>query len=113
MSTNALIAYKNEKGNYNINSIHWDGYIEGGVGQTLIEDWKNPLDIQRICKANEIRCLGSSYNESEFFDTWTLENRRNVSFDKLCNISGNYDYTYVYEDNMWRLLKAGTLTKYM
>ena len=36
MSTSALIAYKNEKGNYDVNAINFDGYIEG-VGQILQE----------------------------------------------------------------------------
>lgn len=106
MSTNALIAFKNEVGKYDINAINFDGYIEG-VGKTLQGHWDNPEKVKVLCHANEIRSLGEEMEETEFYGNYlgVLKNRKNLSFEKLCNEAGNFDFTYVYEDDMWQMLR--------
>lgn len=105
MSTNALIAFKNEEGTYDINAINFDGYIEG-VGKILKEHWNDPEKVKEICHANEIRSLGNDKDSTEFYTSFlgVLRKRKHVSFDKLLNEAGNFSYTYVFCDNMWSLL---------
>lgn len=115
MSTNALIAYKRENGNYNVNSIHYDGYINGGVGQSLVENWSSFEDVKALCNGHEIFCLGENLEKTEIYDTWSMNRRKNLTFDELCNAAGNYDYTYIYENGIWRWLAhhEDALTKFL
>ena len=115
MSTNALIAYKNENGKYNVNSIHYDGYIKDGVGQSLAENWTSFENIKSLCNGAEIRCLGETLKDTEVFSDYAMGRRKNLTFDELCNTAGNYDYSYVYEDDMWRWLEhhEDALTKFL
>ena len=105
MSTSALIAYKNEKGNYDVNAINFDGYIEG-VGQILQEYWDDAEMAKNLCHDKEIRSLGPNKEETEFYKSYygILRSRNDLSFEKLCNEAGNFSYTYVYEDDMWQIL---------
>jgi len=105
MSTDALIAYKNENGTYDINCINFDGYIEG-VGRTLQNFWNDTEKAKDICHAKEIRSLGKDNEETEFYNGYldVLKKRKNISFEKLCNEAGNFSYTYVYENDMWQQL---------
>ena len=105
MSTSALIAYKNENGNYDVNAINFDGYIEG-VGKTLQNFWNDAEKAKNICHEKEIRSLGEDMKETEFYTKYlsVLRRRQGLSFEKLCNESGNFSYTYIYEDGMWQQL---------
>ena len=105
MSTSALIAYENEDGTYDVNCINFDGYVEG-VGKTLQNYWNDSEKAKFLCHANEIRSLEATVDETEFYGVSLaiLKKRKNISFDKLCNEAGNFDYTYVYEDDMWQQL---------
>ena len=105
MSTNALIAFKNDQNGYDINAINFDGYIDG-VGKTLQGYWDDLNKVTKLCHSNEIRCLGEDMDETEFYGDHlgVLRKRKNLSFEKLCNEAGNFDFTYVYEDGMWQML---------
>lgn len=105
MSTSALIAYKNENGTYDVNAINFDGYIDG-VGKTLQIYWDNVEMAKKICHENEIRSLGQDKDDTEFYKEYfgVLKRRKGLSFERLCNEAGNFDFTYVYEDDMWQQL---------
>lgn len=103
MSTHALIAYKNEDETYDINCINFDGYIEG-VGKTLQNYWNDNEKAMILCHAKEIRTLEKNKMECYTCYFSLLNKRTHISFDKLRNESGNFDYTYIYENNMWQIL---------
>lgn len=105
MSTDALIAYRNELGTYDVNCINFDGYIDG-VGRMLQTYWNDSEKASFLCHSNEIRSLEKDEKTTEFYGTalGVLKKRKNYSFEKLCNEAGNFDYTYVYEDDMWQIL---------
>ena len=112
MSTSALIAYKNEDGNYNVNSIHFDGYIDG-VGKMLQENYNDIEAAEEICDADEIRSLEKTIIETEFYENYYMRKwRKNLSFEKLCNESGNFNFTYVFENGQWFRLDNEELINY-
>jgi len=114
MSTHALIAYKNENGSYDVNAINFDGYIEG-VGKMLQNHWNDAEKAKDLCHEREIRSLESDKMTTEFYKEYFgfLRKRKNITFEKLCNESGNFDYTYIFENDMWQLLDdRGTIKSY-
>lgn len=117
MSTNALIVFKNIDGFYNCISVHWDGYIEYGVGETLYKHWTNGNEVKELCSLNrEIRCFDDSMKDVEFYAD-DIECRRrakkmkNLTLDEVKNKSGNYCYTYIWEEDNpgWKVLLEGSL----
>lgn len=119
MSTNALIVYKNNSGISNCISVHWDGYIKNGVGELLHTHWQNPIDISKLCSLKkEIREFGSSMNNIEFYESDPYMNKRtkklkNLTFEMVENYSGNYDYTYVWDESNpgWKVFDGRALNR--
>lgn len=97
-----------------MNYINYDGYIEG-VGKTLIRHYEFPELIKPLIYSNEIRSLGESYEDTEFYpkNSPFFKKRKKLTFDELCNEAGNVNYTYIYTADTWHLLrKNNTLEKY-
>lgn len=117
MATNALIVFKNVDGIYNCISVHWDGYIDNGVGEILYKNWQNNEDIKTLCGLNkEIRCFDSTFDTIEFYaDDPELFRRikrmKNLTLDRVKNLSGNYSFTYIWEEDNpgWKVLLDGSL----
>lgn len=81
MSTYAAIFLKDEKtGLYNGISVKYDGYINGGVGETLYRNWRNLDNIKGLCngKRTDMRILGKDMESSEWFTNETPGRRKTL-----------------------------------
>jgi len=54
-------------GVYKTGYCHFDGYIEDGVGQMLLEHYNTEAKVLALLEVGDIRTLGPSIEESEFF----------------------------------------------
>lgn len=108
MGTSAMIAIEKSDGTYDWNHIHFDGYLNG-VGKKLAQNWNDIDKVINLCVGNEIRSLEHNFEDTEFYPKYDSlyknKERRNISFEKLCNLANNFDYTYVFNDEeIWMLL---------
>lgn len=102
MSTNAVIFCKNSEGTFDGISVHFDGYIDNGVGEQLLNYWTNNEDIRKLCGTKkQIRSFGDSFNEVEFFDDDSnpicrkqIKALKDLTFDQMKNACGQYNYAY-------------------
>ena len=111
MSTTALICVKKTNGRYSCTPVHFDGYIEGGVGETLEKYWVNPKDIFDLCESYDgIRTLGETYQDTEFFDdddTDYIESLKDIDTNTYLEKQENYNYVYVYDEATSQWLNFG------
>jgi len=121
MSTNAVIFYKSADGTFNGISVHFDGYVDGGVGEQLDRFWNDEEMIKKLCETKrEIRCFGNDFDDIEFFDDYTnplcrknIKRLKGLTYDEMVNRSGNFNYSYFWDTNTktkrreWFLIKNG------
>ena len=115
MATNALIVCLKKNKRFDGIPVNFDGYIDDGVGKTLIDYWDKLDDIRKLCAVKKsIRSFGNDFNDIEYYrysweDSWEdlKYNRqfKDMDWNSLCNKSGNFDYTYVWYLGKWYLLK--------
>jgi hypothetical protein len=116
MATNALIACLKGKLFEGI-TVHSDGYIEGGVGETLLTHWDKLKDIKKLCNASKsIRNFGMDFNNIEYYpysweDAKYASQFKDMDWNSLCNMAGNFNYTYVWYLGRWYLLKNNNYFK--
>lgn len=48
---------------------HWDGYIDYGVGETLLNHYNSHFKAMRLIKHGDMSSLGDSIKECEFYNT--------------------------------------------
>ena len=115
MATNALIVCLKKNKRFDGIPVNSSGYIDGGVGETLIDYWDNLKDIRNLCAIKKsIRSFGNDLNDIEYYNySWedSLEDLKYVKqfkdmdWYRLCNMAGNFDYTYIWYLGKWYLLK--------
>lgn len=102
MSTTALVCVKGINGKYSCTPVHFDGYIEGGVGETLEKYWVDPEDIFDLCESyDSVRTLGETYQDTEFFDDDDpdyMESLKDIDTDTYLEKQEIYNYVYVYDE---------------
>lgn len=119
MSTNAVIFCKNANGTFDGISVHFDGYVDHGVGEQLVDDWTNTEDVRKLCAMKkQIRSFGNSFADLDLFDDdmnplcrKQIRALKGLTFEQMNNICGQYNYAYLwdikdergnYEWRMWR-----------
>jgi hypothetical protein len=115
MPTNALIVCLKKNKHFDGIPVNFDGYIDGGVGETLLNHWDNLNDIRKLCEVKKsIRTFGNDFNDIEYYRyTWEdslkelkyVKQLKDMDWYDLCNSSGNFCYTYVWYLGKWYLLK--------
>lgn len=117
MSTTALIVCLKGNKLFEGITVNFDGYIEGGVGETLLNHWDNLKDIRKLCTASKsIRNFGIDFNNIEYYpycleDAKCASRFKDMDWDSLCNMAGNFNYTYVWYLGRWYLLKNNNYFK--
>jgi len=105
MSTTAVIFCKSGVDTFNGISVHFDGYLDGGVGEMLATHWNNPKDIQLLCELDkQIRCFGKDLDEVEFFNDdknplcrKQIRALKGLTYEQMNNQCGNYNYAYLWD----------------
>ena len=105
MATNALIVCLKKNKRFDGIPVNCDGYIDSGVGETLIDYWDKLDDIRKLCATKKsIRSFGNDFNDIEYYrysweDSWEdfkyTSQFKDMDWNCLCNKSGNFNYTYV------------------
>ncbi len=105
MSTSALIIFQDSNEKCFATSVNFDGYIDGGVGEILHKHWNNEQDIIEIC-VNSNKCIHSfedNINDIEYYDDFASKkfanSLKNLSYRTMLNKTGNYDYSYIWNEN--------------
>ncbi len=59
MSTRCRIGIKNENGTITSIYCHHDGYVEGGVGEMLVTNYKDESKIRKLMELGDMSALGT------------------------------------------------------
>ena len=114
MSTRSTISILKKDGSLKSIYCHWDGYLEG-VGETLIVNYKTPLQVNELIKNGDISSLGTTINETEFYHDKDakvafLEYK---SLDEIgyFNSLQHYNYIYKEQEQRWEYFRWHEINK--
>jgi len=112
MGTRSAIGYKLPNGKIRAKYCHWDGYVEGGVGQTLQEHYQAAWKIGRMVELGDMSELAAEIDDCVFYGR--DRNERDVDaqdyddFDDFTTSFEGCEYFYVWNGNEW-LVSEGNL----
>ena len=69
MATRSAIGILRENGSIEAVYCHWDGYLSGGVGQTLFENYNSFSKVEELVSYGNISSLGEEIGDKHDFDT--------------------------------------------
>lgn len=107
MATRSLIAIPGPDDSYRAVYCHFDGYVEGGVGETLQDYWTDEDEIIDLINSGGMSTLGNDLAKCEFYKDRgeELEIITAPSFDDLKQIAKEYggEYLHLYspEKKRW------------
>ena len=114
MGTRSAIGYKLPNGKIRAKYCHWDGYVEGGVGQTLQESYQDAVKIGRMVELGDMSTLAAEIDDCEFYGRDRGDSPRDVDaqdyddFDDFTTSFEGCEYFYVWNGNEW-LVSTGNL----
>ena len=114
MGTRSAIGYKLPNGKIRAKYCHWDGYVEGGVGQTLQESYQAAFKIGRMVELGDMSTLAAEIDDCEFYGRDRGDSPRDVDaqdyddFDDFTTWFEGCEYFYVWNGNEW-LVSQGNL----
>ena len=112
MGTRSAIGYKLPNGKIRAKYCHWDGYVEGGVGQTLQESYQDAVKIGRMVELGDMSTLAAEIDDCVFYGR--DRNERDVDaqdyddFDDFTTSFEGCEYFYVWNGNEW-IVSQGNL----
>jgi hypothetical protein len=110
MATRSAIGYLTETETVVGVYCHWDGYVKGGVGQMLHENYNSESKIQELLALGYISSLCESIDATE-----AERVHKNYTPNKFPDIEdfedfySNVDYYYIYDsvEEVWKYKRAG------
>ena len=114
MGTRSAIGYKLPNGKIRAKYCHWDGYVEGGVGQTLQESYQAAFKIGRMVELGDMSTLAAEIDDCVFYGRDRGDSPRDVDaqdyddFDDFTTSFEGCEYFYVWNGNEW-LVSQGNL----
>ena len=114
MGTRSAIGYKLPNGKIRAKYCHWDGYVEGGVGQTLQEHYQAAWKIGRMVELGDMSTLAAEIDDCVFYGRDRGDSPRDVDaqdyddFDDFTTSFEGCEYFYVWNGNEW-LVSQGNL----
>ena len=114
MGTRSAIGYKLPNGKIRAKYCHWDGYVEGGVGQTLQESYQDAFKIGRMVELGDMSTLAAEIDDCVFYGRDRGDSPRDVDaqdyddFDDFTTSFEGCEYFYVWNGNEW-LVSTGNL----
>ena len=112
MGTRSAIGYKLPNGKIRAKYCHWDGYVEGGVGQTLQEHYQAAFKISQMVELGDMSTLAAEIADCSFYgrdrgDT-DVDAQDYDDFDDFTTSFDGCDYFYVWNGNEW-IVSQGNL----
>ena len=114
MGTRSAIGYKLPNGKIRAKYCHWDGYVEGGVGQTLQESYQDAVKIGRMVELGDMSTLAAEIDDCVFYGRDRGDSPRDVDaqdyddFDDFTTSFEGCEYFYVWNGNEW-IVSQGNL----
>ena len=114
MGTRSAIGYKLPNGKIRAKYCHWDGYVEGGVGQTLQEHYQAAWKIGRMVELGDMSTLAAEIDDCVFYGRDRGDSPRDVDaqdyddFDDFTTWFEGCEYFYVWNGTEW-LVSQGDL----
>ncbi len=86
---------------------HFDGYVLGGVGERLLNNYSEPGDIDKIFKNGDISSLPSDPDdviEQAYYENGSVGKIDN-EYCFMQDLSGDIfiEYVYLYKDDKWNV----------
>ncbi len=112
MGTRSAIGYKLPNGKIRAKYCHWDGYVEGGVGQTLQESYQAAFKIGRMVELGDMSELAAEIDDCVFYGRDRGDSPRDVDaqdyddFDDFTTSFEGCEYFYVWNGNEWLVSKG-------
>ena len=110
MSTRSAIGYKLPNGKIRAKYCHWDGYVEGGVGQTLQESYQAAFKIGRMVELGDMSELAAEIDDCVFYGRDKGESDVGAQdyddFDDFTTSFEGCEYFYVWNGNEWLVSKG-------
>lgn len=111
MPTRASITVKKSDGKYYSIYSHFDGYIKGGVGETLTKYYDNQEAAEQLVSFGDASSIGKTIQDCEFYARDRREKIRpaSVSLSVYEALHGNrQEYDYVWDGNSWYVMDYST-----
>ena len=112
MGTRSAIGYKLPNGKIRAKYCHWDGYVEGGVGQTLQESYQDAAKIGLMVELGDMSTLAAEIDDCVFYGRDRGDSPRDVDaqdyddFDDFTTSFEGCEYFYVWNGNEWLVSKG-------
>ena len=117
MSTNSRIGKLLPDGRVRAITCHWDGYVEGGVGEELLKYYSDSTKIDSLLDLGNLSALGKEIGEQQDFDDFTSQNQnwclaygrdrgeskmesKIVSLEEF-QTNLNWPYLYLFKEGEW------------
>ena len=106
MSTRSAIGYLTPNGNVRAVYCHWDGYVNGGVGETLVTEWQSAYRVAQLVESGHMSQLGIDLKSSVFYGRDRGETDVSPEeFESMYQFSSSYlgdcEYVYLYTRDGW------------
>lgn len=105
MSTRSYIAIERQDGTYDAVYCHFDGYVEGGVGEALYTCYNNRESAEEIISLGNRRSLNEPPldNKEDLYENEPYTKFKDL--DKLRKTLESVDYLYIWGlDDKWRVI---------
>jgi predicted glycosyl hydrolase (DUF1957 family) len=99
MATRSTINLKLEDGKFRHVYCHWDGYLENGVGETLLLYYNTIDEINKLMDHGDMSVLGSNIKDCEFYKDRGEDDveAKILEFDEI----DGEQYNYFFIDGKW------------
>lgn len=117
MATRSTIAVKLNDGKFKQVYCHWDGYVEGGVGETLCKHYNTQELAELVVSGGSISSLAENFSTTlpHSFDApcenvtvlYHRDRREDLNIDtydneEMLRLNGQEEqYNYVWKDGTW------------
>ena len=106
MSTRSAIGYLTPNGNVRAIYCHWDGYVNNGVGEMLINEWQSAYRVAQLVESGHMSQLGIDLKSSVFYGRDRGETDVSPEeFESMYQFSSSYlgecEYVYLYTRDGW------------
>ena len=117
MSTNSRIGKLLPDGRVRAITCHWDGYVEGGVGEDLLKYYSDSSKVDSLLDLGNLSALGKEIGEKQNFNDPSKINRDwCLAYERDRGKSGmeskivkleefqsdlNWPYLYLFQDGEW------------
>lgn len=119
MATRSTIAILNsDDGSVDAIYCHWDGYVEGGVGQMLFEHYNTAEKVKELIALGDISSLEETtektiaYNRNRGEELIIRKYQSIVAYQVSDNDKQEYNYLYIESTGQWFYTKGKNKIRY-